>query len=637
MNFIPWNIVRKDLHLTRFYLVVWWGLLAAGYYDIRWCLNYFLTNPLVQIQRENENFMVLLSTYFSSIWPYYLIWVFIFLAFIVLAVIVDLIIKVDSPIDERAEWRTRPVSGLGVWRAKIFYLGLFCFILPGIVFTLALIQQGGTWPEARHLLLQWFSAQTCLIAMMASAGVLFRRTFSGLLVFSLGALGAFLLGMADDRIGTTLEMWVDALRAGLLNAWIALGIFVITGLVVTALAYDGRRRTPCRVVLGGGVLAALLALWFGPYDLLGASTILVPQREDRVSMTLLPETKNGITSNVRLLYTNTYGNSWIGYYGIVFQLNYQPEHDEVCWIYSFDEHLALPAPFVAPRQYPKSWVPWARFWPMNLDAAVAAAGYGTLLGYNSTTSPGLSLIGWSHFGTPVGNVSAPNTFNVVLGTQTDLNQLGTASVKWQGIAAGAIGHLELVNDLPYAVGTTWRKGFSMYKIESLPGYEHSNLPLLNAIQMGTLHLMLWEANANHVAWLAYKPEDNDSHIFLLYNPQKKQSLPNLEYMMQDRVDRSSGSSLYTEIAQSAIFDVRAILGDDPFSRRTIPPQNLNTWVADHPDLLKQYQKTMADWLAGAHLIELRFVPDRAIHKAVTLDSISLDSTAPAQAASTPAP
>jgi len=609
MNLIPWNIVRKDFSLTRFYLVAWWGIFAAGLYNIHWCLNKIISDPNILANNIHGDYLDMLTDSFAFSLPFYLFWVFVALGIILLMMVVDIVIKADSPIDEFADWRTRPVSGLGVWRAKVFYFGCFFLLLPWSFFTLFYLIQGGRLVDAGLLMAQWGMMEACLIALIVTAAVLCKRTFSGLLVYVGIVLVFFLFDQAYPINEDSFDALTLSFRQGWINAGVSMGIFVFTGLAVSAMVYDGRRRTPCRVVLGGGVVAAFFAaVWSGSEpDRSPTDTLPPPQPDNRIKISLYHPAQKYPAGEVLQLYFGRMSPADPSeiHEGIEVQFEYQTKPSEVClitslnWKFTFSNPAApMPLPS-GDRRHLVNFV--------NLAPSVAAAGYGTLLNGSYSFYP-------YYFS---------QIIPLMLGAKEDLDRLGPSSVKIEGQLTGIAGHLQVVSDEPLAQSVTALK---MAKLEPV----HFDFP--SETFVGNIQINRWEIEANIFRRpSSYLRSDFfPSPIVLLYNPLKNEAVQGRFYR-----EGTGALSIYSQKLGEGSFDLSAILGKDAISQQQFgSKQDYDTWVASHA---APHQKTIADWLTGARLIELRFVPDRAIYNTVTLDAIPLNAPAPAAAAGTSNP
>jgi hypothetical protein len=598
MNFLPWNIVRKDFRLTRNYLVVWWGILAAGAIITIWNLNQIMQYPNQFYQTAQRGLVLEYSQLNAEELPYLSNWLVLGLDTVLLVVIVDLIFKSDSPIDERAEWRTRPVSGVAVLRAKLLYLGLFCYLVPWAIQTVERLYLGGDGADCLRGLGHFVVLQSLIIAIIASAAVLFQRTFMGLLVFFCGLVVAILL-LAQTQFFDVIspDILAAPFREGRPVAWVACGILGCTWLGVSALMYAGRRRKTGLLALGGGVLAAILVYLIGmkyPY-----ASPVAPALDHRVQISFDAHPVRWV-------------GSVLGYpgqtrLGISPKITFGGTPDTVLQVTDIRSTLTWPALKLPPLKTTGAGR------PLFMDSGlIAAAGYGRLLGdfnyyYKDYPASYLQL------------------------SNKQLAQLVAQPANWQCTVTGAIGRLSVDWDVPLANGAEWKYNQSLFKVEK---FQRTFLT-----PRGEVGFRLWVASSSTLPRMATTPpSENNFQVFLLYNPTKKESLRGQIAPIDGADETNVGSlSIYSLANNWADFDFADIFGtkyplqpDDA----TIRALNLShdkvayraylvAWEKDRTTFLQLHYKEMADWLAGAHLVELRFVPEKQVYNTATADSVQV--------------
>jgi len=594
MNSSAWNIVRKDFRLTQNFLVAWWVILTTGAIITAWNLNQILLDPGDFYQAAHQDVFIFTGGFFQDAWPYLSNWVVLGLDAVLLAVLVDLIIKADSPIDERAPWHTRPVSGPGVWRAKLLYLGLFCYGVPGIIQTLERLYLGSDWANCLHGLVHFAIIQSVLVAYVASAAVLFHRTFTGLLVFCGVVFVILLLDQTEYFTEITLDNPSSPFREGLPIAWIVLGLFCFTGLVVTTLMYAGHQRKTGLLTLGGGMLAAIVAYLFWMKHP-SVQPEIAPQRDDRVQISL-----SSLISNVNRIPDNFNAAQLF----LSSQITLRGTTDSVLHVNEVHARLSWPSQKLRPISTTQPW-----HGLFNLTGAVAAAGYGHLLMENPPYYPDTPL-------------SWPKEW---------LTQAAALSAHWEGTVTGEMGRLVVDWDIPYAEHAHWTHNESLFKLEA------RNAPATY------LDFMLWEISPTYSPWLSVSPMEDDLRVILLYNPVKHEAIPG---SMGTWNGGRENLSVYSITASGAYFDLTEIFGTKypifpdrgvmhGFYRNQLTDETklyVETWQHDKAAFAQQHKQEMDNWLAGAHLVELHFVPDHSVYNTATSDSVQIITSQAAKAA-----
>jgi hypothetical protein len=614
MNSPAWNIVRKDFRLTRFYLLAWWGILVAGALLTLWNLNQIMQYPQVFYQDAQPDFIYEYGKFFSEESTYLFNWLVLGLDAVLLAEIVEMIVKADSPIDERANWRTRPVSGLGVWRAKLLYLALFCYAVPGAIQAAQCFCLGSDWADALHTLARFALLQSLLVAAIATAAVLFQRTFSGLLVFCGVAVAFCLLGAADSAADLKLGGLVDAFHDGLPMAWVSLSVFSLTGLVVSALIYAGRRRAVGGFFLGGGGLTAVLVVLIWP-KITPGPLIVAPHQDDRLQLAFDAHPVGWMGGGSRN------HPDWLQF-GISTKLSLRGAPDTALHMFGINSRMEWPGTKLKPVKTEESFDGL-----FNLPGALASAGYGRVL-----TAPD------------------PNNYPAatLLLSKEQIVQAETHPARWQGTVTGESGRLVVDWDVPFggakwtpmnpttgifyayhlafADGAQWTHNQSIYKVD--PNQAMST-------RLGDLNFNLWESSATNLPWMRDPPANINLQILLLYNPVKQQAILSDNGHESDN-DRKS-LSVYFIDETWADFDLTEIFGnkypilpDSEAMRPVVAGQDRTAWRAayyawqrDRTAFLEKNINVMADWLAGARLVMLHFVPEHSIYNTVTVDSVQV--------------
>ncbi len=240
MSNIIWHIVKKDWRLLWRRLVLWWAWLAViGAAPIAGFLLFLRVDETDL--RGGSNYLFLGD------------FVFFFGGLFLLFLIVARLVAADSPTEERAHWRTLPLSPERLLTTKILFLFCFCFLPPllveGLTLTAYHFAGWATWAilgdYARVLALGLGAA--LLVA------IYFKKPPLGLALF-----GGFLLayfsvtGLVEVRgAGATLGSGVTLL-------------LLVSVLSAATSLYRRRRRAGLLALAAGVGLACAWANWGAP-------------------------------------------------------------------------------------------------------------------------------------------------------------------------------------------------------------------------------------------------------------------------------------------------------------------------------------------------------------------------------------
>jgi hypothetical protein len=178
MNFSLAHLLKKDLRLTWTYLAAWWGLLVVKAYIVSFGVAGLLDPTFYTYSNAaDKNWLERML----SLLPPVLVGLS-WLNPLLLAYLVSLVLKADSPIDENALWRTRPVTGRTVLQAKLLYLGLAGLAGPCLVETWLRLHFGFDAGECLRGAVETALLYAAWMGLIASAALLFRKTFTGLLI-----------------------------------------------------------------------------------------------------------------------------------------------------------------------------------------------------------------------------------------------------------------------------------------------------------------------------------------------------------------------------------------------------------------------------------------------------------------------
>jgi hypothetical protein len=607
MNFIPWNIVRKDFRLTRPYLLAWWGILAAGAVITIWNLDQIMADPKHFYSYDAARaFALYTGGFFQDNWTYFSNWVVLALDAVLLAVLVDQIIKSDSPIDEKAQWHTRPVSGLGVWRAKLMYVALFCFVIPGAIQTGERLGLGSDWADCLHGLARFAVLQALLVAIIACAAVLFQRTLSGVLIGCSIPLILLFAGATHYSESYIMDRLGYSVSSGAPNAWAAFTLLASTGLLVTAIVYGGNRRRRGWLAFSGGVLAAIVTFYVWPDDRLDeATTTGLLDNRAQVSFDSQPVSRMEQAWPA----TNLINIS------LSPKISFGKSPGPVLHVIELKSNLSWPG-----LKLPPAKSEWRNDLLFNFGGAVAAAGYGRLL-----MEPDTYL--WD----------GEKEFS-----REQLAQAVSQPARWQGTIQGETGHLIADWNRPFADLGEFAHNETLFKVEKEQSYDTSHLSF-----------ELWETSPTHLPWMSEPTAGNHLPVLLLYNPFKHESILggigllngapeslSVYFIAENRGSFDSAdilgdrypTSLNYETERKLYFNMH-LPGQDPVAAR----HAFEAWARDRVAFLRVHKKEMDDWLAGARLVHLHFVPDQPVYNTVTVDLPELIIPAMATALKVPQP
>jgi len=561
MPSLTWHIVKKDYRYLRPYLDIWWGILVSNALVAAWCVHHIFHQSAADALKNNEQEIL---TSFN--------WFFLAMDVLLLALVVDAILKNDSPIDEKAFWRTRPVGGRRMFRAKLMSIGLFCFVVPGAIQAVEHLIFGFSPHEFLLGLEQFAVIQGGMVAVLASAALLFQRTIVGLLTYVCMMI-AVLMATAIAPFEQP-EAYLIVMVASFRNGWIFPGIIIAAVFLLAALIYNGRRRRTGFLILGTGILLLWPVgfSWMNHHQNPPGIFITRRARNDVINLSLAPSA---------LVDQPPYSSSYIWRLHGWISNPTLPELGDSGWRVQF---AVSQATWPGEKAVELNYNP-GQFWSdrvslVNAPAAFAAAGYGRLIGTTAES--------WRNL--PVGEVS-----------DEQLARLKKEPAKLTTRAQLQSVRLESHADLPAVTGATWRSDMTAKR--------------LVAAMVGspaTITLQLDEISPWHSVMFETPEEITgrgilNSHIYLLYNPKTKECV--------------EGTPSESNMDSDPIFTWRRVSLTFNFANETDAtgqPRSATT---------EQTPVDRLRWLADARLVELQFTPTENLDVLSTIDSFQIPTDA----------
>jgi hypothetical protein len=577
MPSLTWHIVKKDYRYLRPYLDIWWGILLCNAVAAAWCIHHiFHTNAQDALNAtprtilgNNQTVAVLIG----------LNWFFLVLDVTFLCFVVDAILKIDSPIDEKAFWRTRPVGGARMFRAKFISLGLFCFVVPGVIQAAGHLVFGFSPGEFLRGLAQFAAIQGGLVALVACAAVLFQRTIQGMLTFVCLAV----VFIAVEAFSQAPDSLFVALFAEFRNAWIFPGLFCATALMVAVLIYTGHRRLFGSLALVCGILLMWSAgfSWMNDQAAIAQIFASTPARDEAVKLAVAPspvaDQPSYPASFPPVVFWRLHG--WITNPAL-------PELKDSAWrIRSVDSQLSWPGTKSIKANY-NPILYWNESPPLiNSPAAFTAMGYGRLVGQFAES--------WRNI--PLGMIEPDN-----------LTRLKKEPAKLAAQFQVESGQFERLADLPTASGSTWHTDMITTRVESV-ALSSPTAITVRLDQIGPWHSRLFETETEIASRGLLNPD-----TFLLYNPKTRECV--------------EGTASEADMDGDPVFNWQRATVTFSFDHQT------DATGQPVPDAVNK--DSLAQWLADARLVEFRFAPTRSFIVPVTIDQFLLPTKFPVVATPT---
>lgn len=213
---------------------------------------------------------------------------------VLMVVTIGLIVQGDSPVDDRAFWRTRPIAAGGLARAKLLLCGLVFVVVPTLVVCFVAAAVGVPWAHWPSMLWQVVATDAALAGTVFVLATRTRHVANLLLAVACCVGVLYLIVSAIEALRYVAwirdrEILADpAIATGVALAWVSLAA-VVLGVV----AYRG---PAWRNRFAMGVLTTVLlivASWFVPalraarplQDPVSVALTGVPVRAERLSQT----------------------------------------------------------------------------------------------------------------------------------------------------------------------------------------------------------------------------------------------------------------------------------------------------------------------------------------------------------------
>ena len=247
---LAWHIARKDFRRLRWPLALWGVVIGLQY--LSWRLM-----PVGDGEASGAAKLVL------ALWGLHLAvgWL-----------LVPHLIHEDPLLDDRAAWRTRPISGARLLAAKLLGAALMLWLWPSVLTVPWWIEFGfGPWEIARAVAVNMLgmAAFTGVALMVAVLTENFARflTWSFLLAVAAGVGGLLIVA----EMPALMEMFAyrdGTVNAGVLitRAWLAGGVVLAAAVVVVPMQFVARRAALARSVAAAAALAVALMVWGWPWS-----------------------------------------------------------------------------------------------------------------------------------------------------------------------------------------------------------------------------------------------------------------------------------------------------------------------------------------------------------------------------------
>jgi len=599
MNFSILHILKKDIRLTWRYLAVWVGLLLFKAYCIVVGIDRLL-RPWTYSNLVPRDQSLVASI--VAEWPMFMMFFF-YVCPILLGYIVSMILKADSPIDERSLWRTRPVAGRAMLRAKLIFLGLFGILVPCSIETVVRLHYGFDAHECVRGFVETAVMQAAWISLIAAAALLFKRTFTGLLAFAaIAIIGAWAVDYASKHFADSIHLvgpaFISTPHSGYFGMGFGFIFFTLEVAAVLAMAwlmYGGARPWRGGATLAIGLLLALGLTLAGRWLFLSGDEPM-PPLDNSIHLTFhtlppkrLPadtsETHTVADGTVVTTDTVTVTSAVIDgtdqtVYGWLEDPAFPAPKDEVLRVTQVHSSLSWPDTKDRPLKDDFTNLSWWNTRLVNVSAALAAAGYGRLAWLpeqNFSNSLPLSVLADK---------------NVFL-TRKMIERAQTEPATWTGELVCEAGHLVTVADVSPSVGASWSEGNFRYAV-NLSG------PFKSKDSSQNFGFFINEIGPAEYLLTPPPPNDDSLRIFLLYNPHTKECI-------QTTPDPTWGryGSLFS-VLNAGEQDITFNFSDKRDEKGQLLPVRMS-------------KEDVKNWVANAHLVELRYEPERRFSCAVTID------------------
>jgi hypothetical protein len=186
---------------------------------------------------------------------------------IVGTVVLGPILQQDSPIDDRAFWRTRPIAIGEMAAAKLTLAAMLFVLLPLVVVLTVAVAVGVPWAHWPSTVVQVLFTDAALVGLTMTVATRTRHVSTLLIAIVATLLVTYLLLVfaLELRRIPSLAGWVD--KGGLdpdlalptMAVWASVGLWT-----ATAIGMAGPRRRNAFAAAGAATFAVLLVTWFVP-------------------------------------------------------------------------------------------------------------------------------------------------------------------------------------------------------------------------------------------------------------------------------------------------------------------------------------------------------------------------------------
>lgn len=194
-------------------------------------------------------------------------------------VVIGSIVQQDSPVDDRAFWRTRPIPANQMAATKLLMAAALFVLLPLLVVLATALAAAVPWSHWPATIFQVLFVDAALVGLTMAVATRTRR-LSTLLIAVVGCLllGYLLLISAYElRRMAAVAHWVKAgafdpeLAFPTMWMWAAVGLWC-----VTAIGYSGYRRRNAFALATGATAVAMLVTWLVPQARVHARSVVAP-------------------------------------------------------------------------------------------------------------------------------------------------------------------------------------------------------------------------------------------------------------------------------------------------------------------------------------------------------------------------
>ncbi len=248
MNHVVWHILRKDMVRFRLHLALWCAILIGRVA----CAEWAGAPQDSALQAGAMSWVALL---------------FLFNVHLVVRVLAE-----DSPLEEAAFWRTRPITGGQMMAAKAMFIAAWTVLLPAGVIAAAAIYYGFTGGEMLAVVAGQVVLHGFIGFVFMTAAAFFERVIASIVCFLL--FGVFLSFTTAHRVTTDTVANFER-NSLVVTRTILAGGFLLAGCgLAWWLVYRSRKRVLAAVVAITGLAAMKLTTTLWSWDCLSWVAVL---------------------------------------------------------------------------------------------------------------------------------------------------------------------------------------------------------------------------------------------------------------------------------------------------------------------------------------------------------------------------